>query len=237
MNKKIILCLLLVVLQSCNFLDTVKDKTVDLYDNIVSPKNEIYDQLSVGQIREYENAIEFSWVQWKDKILSDIQSEKEKDAIDDLLSSVFQKIESESHKIIKEYKKDIRYLIAKTKKGKDIIKNKHFLEFSSCFIEKSISEKSLEILLNEKIMLENKTQDLRLHTVRINRPDQREIISPMIFVFIGHNIDVQKDGGDSRNAIKTATEKALVNYITSRYAELFEKLNIVEQITCYINEK
>ena len=99
--------MLLVVLQSCNFLDTVKDKTVDLYDNIVSPKNEIYDQLSVGQIREYENAIEFSWVQWKDKILSDIQSEKEKDAIDDLLSSVFQKIESESHKIIKEYKKAI----------------------------------------------------------------------------------------------------------------------------------
>lgn len=229
--------MLLAALQSCNFLDTVKDKTVDLYDNIVSPKNETYDQLSVGQISEYENAIEFSWVQWKDKILSDIQSEKEKDAIDDLLSSVFQKIESESHKIIKEHKKDIRYLIAKTKKGKDIVKNKHFLEFSSCFIEKSISEKSLEILLNEKIMIENKNQNIRLHTVRVNKLSQNEIISPEFFVFICYNIETQKDSGNSRNAIKTATEKDLVNYITSRYAELFEKLKIVEQITCYINEK
>ena len=200
--------------------------------------NEDGNLLVSDYIEEYKQIANFSWMSWTDQVVSCVENEWEKEIVRDMLFSVFTQIEATSLKLLDAHKSDVRKLIRLAEKGKDGMDNdKCYQELNDSFKNSNISEKSLEILLNKKVMLENQKQEERLHTVIIDRVDTVIIISPEVFSFVAYDSEIRKDADQKKKERKAAVQKALCSSVCYNYADLLEKMDIVGQITGLRYEK
>ena len=224
-----VMLMLLLPLSGCkqsshkgNAFNTIKDKV----ESIVSPPKTEYTVDENFRM----NAPKFSVYDWIKNNVKNLYEEN-RSGVEALLEQTFEKIQVQSHSILKDHEKAIKRVVEMVGNGKDISGNKHYIELCKAFNEESISAKSLEIFLNMQISTHNTNNDNMFSTVLLSRFRNDEIMCSDLLVLANEAIVSEKSMKSSKKVMKKHVSGVITNCLLYNYAEYLSKENIIEQIT------